>query len=513
MATYLVTGATGLIGRHVVDELLRRDETDRVLVLTRSSSLDRLDALRHRWPNADRVEPVIGDLGRPLLGIEEATLQGLIDQVDHVIHLAALYDITADDEEQRRGQRGRHPRRGRARLGHRRRMSAPRVLRRRRRRLPRRVHRGHVRRGPAAAHRRTTAPSSPAEKLVREQHEVPWRVYRPAIVVGQLEDRRDGQDRRPVLLLPRHLAARRPAASCRSCCPTSATPTSCRSTTWPRRWCSWSAKPGLDGRTFHLVNPEPQPITKVYDAFARAAGAPTVTAQLPRACPTRCSSWPKLAELRARRDHRPRRGAGPAGHPAGGRLGVGVPRRRSTRPRPSGRWPAAASRSRALADYASVLWRYWREHLDPFRARRHGQGGELDGRRIVITGASSGIGRVDRAEGRRTGRDPAAGRAARDGTGGGARRDPRAGRRRLRLPVRPDRRGVGEQGGRGDARRARRRRHAGQQRGPVDPPLGRPLLRPDARLRARHGDQLLRRGPADPGAAAADDRNAASGTS
>ena len=41
-----------------------------------------------------------------------------------------------------------------------------------------------------------------------------------------------------------------------------------------------------------------------------------------------------------------------------------------------------------------MLWRYWREHLDPFRARRHGQRGELDGRRVVITGASSGIGRA-----------------------------------------------------------------------------------------------------------------------
>ena len=48
----------------------------------------------------------------------------------------------------------------------------------------------------------------------------------------------------------------------------------------------------------------------------------------------------------------------------------------------------------ALEDYADVLWRYWREHLDPFRARRHGQRGELDGRRVVITGASSGIGRA-----------------------------------------------------------------------------------------------------------------------
>ena len=47
-----------------------------------------------------------------------------------------------------------------------------------------------------------------------------------------------------------------------------------------------------------------------------------------------------------------------------------------------------------LDDYAPTLWRYWREHLDPFRARKHGPRGELDGRRVIITGASSGIGRA-----------------------------------------------------------------------------------------------------------------------
>jgi NAD(P)-dependent dehydrogenase (short-subunit alcohol dehydrogenase family) len=47
-----------------------------------------------------------------------------------------------------------------------------------------------------------------------------------------------------------------------------------------------------------------------------------------------------------------------------------------------------------LASYAEPIWRYWAEHLDPFRARRHGPRGELDGRTVVITGASSGIGRA-----------------------------------------------------------------------------------------------------------------------
>jgi NAD(P)-dependent dehydrogenase (short-subunit alcohol dehydrogenase family) len=45
-----------------------------------------------------------------------------------------------------------------------------------------------------------------------------------------------------------------------------------------------------------------------------------------------------------------------------------------------------------LGGYADVLWRYWTKNLDPDRARRSPAGRQLAGRRVVITGASSGIG-------------------------------------------------------------------------------------------------------------------------
>jgi NAD(P)-dependent dehydrogenase (short-subunit alcohol dehydrogenase family) len=47
-----------------------------------------------------------------------------------------------------------------------------------------------------------------------------------------------------------------------------------------------------------------------------------------------------------------------------------------------------------FADYAPTLWRYWAEHLDPDRARRDDPQGPLQGRHVIITGASSGIGRA-----------------------------------------------------------------------------------------------------------------------
>jgi NAD(P)-dependent dehydrogenase (short-subunit alcohol dehydrogenase family) len=47
-----------------------------------------------------------------------------------------------------------------------------------------------------------------------------------------------------------------------------------------------------------------------------------------------------------------------------------------------------------FGSYAPVLWRYWAEHLDPDRARRDDPDGPLVGRHVIITGASSGIGRA-----------------------------------------------------------------------------------------------------------------------
>src|SRR6185437_5548069 len=47
-----------------------------------------------------------------------------------------------------------------------------------------------------------------------------------------------------------------------------------------------------------------------------------------------------------------------------------------------------------FSSYAPRLWRYWAEHLDPDRARRDDPQEPLRGRHVIITGASSGIGRA-----------------------------------------------------------------------------------------------------------------------
>jgi NAD(P)-dependent dehydrogenase (short-subunit alcohol dehydrogenase family) len=94
---YFVTGATGFIGRFVVERLLAR-RAAQVYVLIRESSMEKFETLKARFPDhADRLHAVWGDITTPgLLTGDNAALNG--GGFDHVFHLAAVYDLNMDDE-------------------------------------------------------------------------------------------------------------------------------------------------------------------------------------------------------------------------------------------------------------------------------------------------------------------------------------------------------------------------------------------------------------------------------
>lgn len=83
----LVTGATGFIGRQLVDSLIANGRTVRVLVRTKS-----IDGAKARW--SERVQIVAGDLSDP------DSLRGACDNVQSVFHLAG-YAHAEDADDQR----------------------------------------------------------------------------------------------------------------------------------------------------------------------------------------------------------------------------------------------------------------------------------------------------------------------------------------------------------------------------------------------------------------------------
>ncbi len=72
--TYFVTGATGFLGRFLLEALLNRqagDPSGRITALVRESSRPRLEALIARLDGDERVDIVVGDLTEPRLGLRD----------------------------------------------------------------------------------------------------------------------------------------------------------------------------------------------------------------------------------------------------------------------------------------------------------------------------------------------------------------------------------------------------------------------------------------------------------
>ena len=119
-----------------------------------------------------------------------------------------------------------------------------------------------------------------SEGIVRNECKRPWRIYRPGHRRRRLEDRRDRQDRRPVLLLQAD-----PEACAQVLPPWMPTIgiEGGRINIVPVDFVVDAHRPhrarasGLDGKCFHLTDPEPQRVGEVLNIFASAAHAPQMT--------------------------------------------------------------------------------------------------------------------------------------------------------------------------------------------------------------------------------------------
>jgi thioester reductase-like protein/NADP-dependent 3-hydroxy acid dehydrogenase YdfG len=379
---YVVTGGTGFIGRRVVSRLLAARPDAEVWVLVRRSSLGRFEQLSAEW--GDRAKPLVGELTEPGLGLADEAIAELGD-VGHVVHCAAIYDITVAEPEQRAAN-----------------VEGTQAVIDLARRLDATLH--HVSSIAVAGdfHGEYTEDDfdigqqlpTPyhqtkfeAELLVRSASGLRYRIYRPAVVVG---DSRTGEMDKidgpyyffgvlaKLALLPRLTPMMLPDTARTNIVPVDYVADAL---------VALIQADGRDGQTFHLTSPKTIGLRGIYRGVATAAGLPPLRGSLPR------SVAAPVLKVRGRPKVWRNMVATQLGIP-GEVLDVV-----DLAPTFISEQTQKALRGTGITvpefgSYAPALWHYWAEHLDPDRARRDDPEGALVGRHVIITGASSGIGRA-----------------------------------------------------------------------------------------------------------------------
>ncbi|HEY3014645.1 MAG TPA: SDR family oxidoreductase [Nocardioides sp.] len=397
---YFVTGATGFIGRYLVEELLDHREGP-IYVLVRAGSLSRMEAMIRGWAT-DRVVPVVGDLGSPALGVDEETVARLRGSIDHFFHLAAIYDMTADDATNQvlnvDGTRHAVELATALDAGCFHQVSSVAAAGEFRGRFDETMfdEGQHL---PSPYHRTKFE----SEKVVREECAVPWRVYRPAIVVGDSElgtmDKIDG----PYYFFPVIKRLRDRLPSWLPLVGIDLGDTNVVPVDYVAKAMDHLAHlPDHDGEAFHLVNPEPQSVVEMINGFCSAAGAPQFATPIDRRMTKSLSRVPRAVRPSTLVTGAIRSAAGQVAlGQTVGRLGIPPEVLSHTNftavfdSRLTERALAGSGISvPTLESYSRSLWTYWEENLDRSTARDAGARKALSGKYVVITGASSGIGQV-----------------------------------------------------------------------------------------------------------------------
>jgi NAD(P)-dependent dehydrogenase (short-subunit alcohol dehydrogenase family) len=389
---YFVTGATGFIGKRLVKKLLERKGSV-VHFLIRKESEDKIPALREYWGStAARTVPVFGDLTSKKLGVSAEDMKKLKGQVDHFYHLAAVYDLSADEESQIavniEGTRNTVEFAKAIDAGHFHHVSSIAAAG---------LYEGVFREDMFEEAENYEHPyfltKHESEKIVRKECKVPWSVFRPAMVVGDSHtgemDKVDGPYyffkliQRMRQILPPWMPAVGLEGGRVNIVPVDFVVNALDHI---------SHKANINKQCFHLVDPVGYRVGDVLDIFSRAAHAPkmglfinaallgfipkSVKKGLMAVAPVRRIRSAVLKDL---------------GLPDDILTFVNYPTRFDNR-ETTAALKGTGIEVPNLKDYAWRLWDYWERHLDPDLHIDRSLRGTVGGKVVLVTGGSSGIG-------------------------------------------------------------------------------------------------------------------------
>ncbi|MES2885420.1 MAG: SDR family oxidoreductase [Pseudomonadota bacterium] len=389
---YFVTGATGFIGKFLLEKLLAR-ESAKVHVLVRKSSAEKFEALKTRYGAAgSKLVPVWGDITTPGL-ISAADFKKLQGKIDHVFHLAAVYDMTMSeaqaDEINNEGTRNV--------VAFVNDLGAPALLH----------HVSSVAvagsdfvgtfresmfdEGQSVDHPYYRSKFQ-SEAIVRNESKVPYRIYRPGVVVGHSEtgemDKIDGpyyfakaiqkiSHRVPKWLPLLGIEGGKVAVA----------PVDYIANAMD----ALAHQPKLDGKCFHLMQSTSPSVGDLLQAFLEAAHGPEFARKLP--IPILPKSVKSLmARVGKRISHaNQQKFADAIGVPPsvlGYAFNQAIFDDRETRAALKGTGVNCPD----IRDYCDKLWSYWELHLDLKVKIPRELTQRMSGKVALITGGSSGIG-------------------------------------------------------------------------------------------------------------------------
>ncbi|MFT7184818.1 MAG: NAD(P)-dependent dehydrogenase (short-subunit alcohol dehydrogenase family) [Pseudohongiellaceae bacterium] len=389
--SYFVTGGTGFIGRFLVEKLLARGET--IYVLVQEKSLGRYDALLERvGATKDQVVAIVGSLTEPNLGISDADMSTLKGSIKHFYHLAAIYDLYAAAEIQQavnvQGTKNAVDAATAMDAGCFNQMSSIAAAG---------LYKGTFREDMFEEAEKLDNPylqtKHESEKVVRDKCTIPWRVYRPGMVVGHTKtgeiDKIDGpyyffkmlQKIRGVL--PQWMPTIGIEGGRLNIVPVDFIVDALDYI---------SHAEGEDQKCFHLTDPDPYKVGEILNIFAKAGHAPTMTMRIdsrmfgfiPPMIRNGLKSLPPVKRIT-------RAVLNDFGIPQSALEFLSYPTRFDSRETERVLKGTGIDVPR-LSDYAPAIWDYWERKLDPDLYKDRTLKGTVQGKVCVVTGATSGIG-------------------------------------------------------------------------------------------------------------------------